>query len=242
MADLPVAFGAGQETAAAEGPVFVDETGRRSRRYRRLGVVVGLACAVYAVIIVGTLLSGNSNAPWLPVRGPEGDHPASKVDTPDRPADAIAPTASSGVTASADSDTRGTEGTAKPGTTGEPDPKGSGDTGGKPGASADPDPTDGGGRPDPGPAPTGGGDPAPDPTGGPGSGPGTGPGPDPTVPTTPPTDPSTENPGTGGDGGGGNGDGGAGGGGGGGEVPVGYTAPAPSAPADTRSSAEDARR
>ncbi|NYV79035.1 hypothetical protein HW445_32605, partial [Streptomyces sp. UH6] len=53
----------------ADGPVFVDESGRRSRRYRRIGIGVGVACAVYAVVIVATLLSGNSHAPWMPVPG-----------------------------------------------------------------------------------------------------------------------------------------------------------------------------
>lgn len=50
-----------------DGPVFVDSSGRRSRRFRRLGALIGLVCAVYAVAIVVTLLSGNSSAPWLPV-------------------------------------------------------------------------------------------------------------------------------------------------------------------------------
>lgn len=69
----------------SDGPVFVDETGRRSRRYRRIGMAVGLACAVYAVVIVATLLSGNSSAPWLPVPGKQDDKPASKVDSPTLP-------------------------------------------------------------------------------------------------------------------------------------------------------------
>src|SRR5690606_40866424 len=65
----------------SEGPVFVDESGRRGRRYRRIGLAVGLACAGYAVVIVATLLSGNSDAPWLPVPGQEADAPAGQVDT-----------------------------------------------------------------------------------------------------------------------------------------------------------------
>ncbi|EGX54393.1 hypothetical protein SZN_38183, partial [Streptomyces zinciresistens K42] len=63
----------------SEGPVFVDESGRRRSRFRRLGMTVSLACAVYAVVIVATLLSGNSDAPWLPVEVP-GRKPAGKVD------------------------------------------------------------------------------------------------------------------------------------------------------------------
>ncbi|MFE1844063.1 hypothetical protein [Streptomyces sp. NPDC059515] len=71
----------------SEGPVFVDESGRRGRRYRRIGLAVGLACAGYAVVIVATLLSGNSDAPWLPVPGQEADAPAGQVDTSPQPAE-----------------------------------------------------------------------------------------------------------------------------------------------------------
>lgn len=119
----------------SDGPVFVDESGRRSRRFRRIGMAVGLACAVYAVVIVVTLLSGNSNAPWLPVTGPKDDTPAGKVDTSPMPAESAdpslpvgvvpgtTPTVSGGVTP-----VPGVSGTA-PGATVSP---------GKPGASADP--------------------------------------------------------------------------------------------------------
>ncbi|MFC5244320.1 hypothetical protein [Streptomyces atrovirens] len=76
------AGGGGQE--AAGGPVFVDESGRRSRLYRRIGLVVGLACAGYAVVMVATLLSGNSDAPWMPVPGQE-NKPAGQVETTPQP-------------------------------------------------------------------------------------------------------------------------------------------------------------
>ncbi|WP_141753930.1 hypothetical protein [Streptomyces luteocolor] len=234
LADLPAE--AGQE-GAADGPVFVDETGRRSRRYRRIGAVVGLVCAVYAVVIVGTLLSGNSSAPWLPMPGPKDDRPASKVDTPHRTANPADPSASSGVTPSPGA-TDSADASVSPDEGGRPGPSRTGGDGGGPGATADPDPTNGGGgRPDPDPDPTGGGGgrPDPDPTGGP-----TDPGPDPTDPTDPVTDPPTQSPEPGGDGAGG---------GGGGEVPVGYTStPAQSAPgaqqstADTKPSSEGAQR
>ncbi len=78
---------------SSDGPVFVDESGRRSRRFRRLGMAVGIACAVYAVVIVATLLSGNSNAPWLPVQSPKDEQPAGQVDTPALPEESVAPTA-----------------------------------------------------------------------------------------------------------------------------------------------------
>ncbi|MCX4575301.1 hypothetical protein OHB41_19335 [Streptomyces sp. NBC_01571] len=84
---------------SSDGPVFVDESGRRSRRFRRLGILVGVACAVYAVVIVATLLSGNSNAPWLPVPGQEDDPPAGQVHTSPLPTDSVKPSdAGSGVT------------------------------------------------------------------------------------------------------------------------------------------------
>ncbi|WP_413757474.1 hypothetical protein [Streptomyces sp. MMBL 11-3] len=76
---------------AADGPVFVDETGRRSRLYRRIGMAVGLACAVYAVVILVTVVSGNSNAPWLPLQDQQQDSPAGKVETTPLPADSAAP-------------------------------------------------------------------------------------------------------------------------------------------------------
>ncbi|WP_405817173.1 hypothetical protein OG241_21635 [Streptomyces sp. NBC_01390] len=87
----------GADAGAGDGPVFVDETGRRSRRYRRIGIVVGTACAVYAVVIVATLLSGNSDAPWLPVPGQADEQPAGKVDTSPLPAESVLPSDSAGV-------------------------------------------------------------------------------------------------------------------------------------------------
>ncbi|MFI7383067.1 hypothetical protein [Streptomyces sp. NPDC049813] len=80
----------GGRGGAKEVPVFVDDSGRRGRTFRRVGVLMGVACAVYAVVIAITLLSGNSAAPWLPM--PDGR--AGQVDTkPLTPADtAPAPT------------------------------------------------------------------------------------------------------------------------------------------------------
>ncbi|WP_320776344.1 hypothetical protein [Streptomyces sp. CRN 30] len=73
----------GNDSEAA--PVFVDESGRRAGWLRRLGILVGVACAVYAVVIVATLLSGNSDAPWVPVESQEGDKPAGQVDSSPQP-------------------------------------------------------------------------------------------------------------------------------------------------------------
>ncbi|MBL3666713.1 hypothetical protein JL475_12065 [Streptomyces sp. M2CJ-2] len=79
--------GGGAVHEPSDGPVFVDESGRRVRRYRRIGLAVGLACAAYAVVIVATLLSGNSDAPWVPVPDQEQGQPAEKVETSPRPAE-----------------------------------------------------------------------------------------------------------------------------------------------------------
>ncbi|GHE52709.1 hypothetical protein GCM10018782_29440 [Streptomyces griseoaurantiacus] len=82
----------------SDGPVFVDESGRRSRRFRRIGIAVGLACGLYALVIVATLLSGNSAAPWVPVPIPGSDDgaPASKVEESVRPTESLAPSADTG--------------------------------------------------------------------------------------------------------------------------------------------------
>ncbi|GAP50979.1 hypothetical protein [Streptomyces azureus] len=84
--------------STADRPVFVDESGRRSRRLRRIGIAIALACGVYAVVIVATLLSGNSNAPWLPVPGQQEGQPAGQVDTPSQPTES-APAGDTGATA-----------------------------------------------------------------------------------------------------------------------------------------------
>ncbi|MFJ9035481.1 hypothetical protein ACIRF8_02645 [Streptomyces sp. NPDC102406] len=78
-----------------EVPVFVDDSGRRGRTFRRVGVAMGLACAVYAVVIVLTMLWGNSSAPWLPMP----KEPADKVDTkPLLPVESSTPSISPGTT------------------------------------------------------------------------------------------------------------------------------------------------
>ncbi len=177
---------------ASDGPVFVDSSGRRSRLYRRLGILVGIACAVYAVVIVSTLLSGNSDAPWLPVPGQEEGKPAGQVDTTPLPSESAQPSATGTATAPADDPSASTGVTTAPGSD-TPAAGTSGATGGatgQPGTSAGPespaaggtDPDPGGsagtGRTDPDPgqssseqpgstgpsAPTGGGDASTDPT------------------------------------------------------------------------------
>ncbi|MEU5598119.1 hypothetical protein [Streptomyces sp. NPDC020298] len=194
--------GGGQDPSGR--PVFVDASGRRRRTFRRLGMFAGIACAVYAVVIVATLLSGSSNAPWLPVPGQTEDKPAGQVDISPAPADSARPPARTGtapgtgprVPAAAPSPggsaaASGATGTARqPGASTAPQPtatnpaSGAGSAGG---SSPDPEPT----APTPStapPTPTGptGGSGSPSPsaggdggtgTGGPGGGTGTGNGP-----------------------------------------------------------------
>jgi hypothetical protein len=90
--------GPGAPADPSDGPVFVDESGRRGRTFRRLGIAIGIACAVYAVVIVVTLLSGSSDAPWLPVPGQQDDKPAGQVDTSPAPTDPARPAGTHGVT------------------------------------------------------------------------------------------------------------------------------------------------
>ncbi|MFI2783196.1 hypothetical protein [Streptomyces sp. ALB3] len=66
LSELPVEPG---PPDPADGPVFVDESGRRSKTYRRVGWVLAVVCAVYAVTLVVAVLGGNSSAPWLPLSG-----------------------------------------------------------------------------------------------------------------------------------------------------------------------------
>ncbi|MFI6704125.1 hypothetical protein ACIBJC_35205 [Streptomyces sp. NPDC050509] len=63
------ADGAADAAEAPEGPVFVDESGRRSKKLRRAGWVIAIACACYAVTVVAALVGGDSSAPWLQIPG-----------------------------------------------------------------------------------------------------------------------------------------------------------------------------
>ncbi|WP_420033911.1 hypothetical protein ACN2WE_16230 [Streptomyces sp. cg28] len=81
-----------------EVPVFVDDSGRRGRTFRRVGVAVGVACAVYAIVIVVTLFSGSSAAPVLPGLS-EDKKSADQVDSgPRQPTGSASPAAPAGTT------------------------------------------------------------------------------------------------------------------------------------------------
>lgn len=78
----------------SDGPVFVDESGRRSKTFRRLGWILAAVCACYAVTLVVALLGGNSSAPWLPLSGQKQHKKADEAPVPPAPsgsADAVVP-------------------------------------------------------------------------------------------------------------------------------------------------------
>ncbi|MET7342142.1 hypothetical protein [Streptomyces sp. col6] len=55
----------------SDGPVFVDESGRRGKTLRRLGWVLAAVFVCYAVTLVVAVMGGNSSAPFLPLTGQE---------------------------------------------------------------------------------------------------------------------------------------------------------------------------
>lgn len=70
----------------SDGPVFVDESGRRGKSLRRLGWVLAALFLGYAVTLVVAVLGGNSSAPFLPLSGPEEHRKTEEVRTPATPA------------------------------------------------------------------------------------------------------------------------------------------------------------
>jgi hypothetical protein len=72
-------------------PVFVDTSGRRGRKLRRIGWILGAICVGYASVLAVSLAGADSRAPWLMIPG-EGDddaRPAVSAD-PSDPASAPA--------------------------------------------------------------------------------------------------------------------------------------------------------
>ncbi|MEU5622933.1 hypothetical protein ABZ784_05650 [Streptomyces tendae] len=85
-------------TAPAEGPVFVDSTGRRARLLRRLGLLLAAVCVGYTAVLglafmgVGISVNPSSLLPFgggVGVGGPEGG-PGPGGGT--RPQGGVAPT------------------------------------------------------------------------------------------------------------------------------------------------------
>jgi hypothetical protein len=56
-------------TTVDSAPVFVDRTGRRGRRLRGLGWLMGIVCAGCVVAMISGLIGTQSQAPALPVPG-----------------------------------------------------------------------------------------------------------------------------------------------------------------------------
>ncbi|WTI80671.1 hypothetical protein OG338_10035 [Streptomyces sp. NBC_00726] len=69
----------------ADGPVFVDESGRRGKTMRRLGWVLGAVFICYALTLVVAVLGGSSAAPFLPVSGQEEHQKTEEVRTSPSP-------------------------------------------------------------------------------------------------------------------------------------------------------------
>lgn len=69
----------------SDGPVFVDESGRRGKSLRRLGWVLAALFLGYAVTLVVAVLGGNSSAPFLPLSGQEEHRKTEEVQTPATP-------------------------------------------------------------------------------------------------------------------------------------------------------------
>ncbi|MFD7856651.1 hypothetical protein ACFV6B_20535 [Streptomyces microflavus] len=88
LAELP---GEPVPAGGSDGPVFVDESGRRSKTYRRLGWVVAALCAAYAVTLVFAVLGGNSTAPWLPLSGQKEEAKAEEAEVRPVPSDSAEP-------------------------------------------------------------------------------------------------------------------------------------------------------
>ncbi|MFB7558095.1 hypothetical protein [Streptomyces brevispora] len=84
----------------SDGPVFVDESGRRSRTLRRFGWVIAAVCVCFAVTLVGAVLGGNSSAPFLPLSGQEEHKKADEVQVSPSPGESTDAPVAPGATAS----------------------------------------------------------------------------------------------------------------------------------------------
>ncbi|MCM2575811.1 hypothetical protein [Streptomyces meridianus] len=73
---------AGGPSPEPGGPVFADNSGRRSRRLRTLGWFLGSACACYATVLGVSLAGGHADAPWLLIPGRDEEPAGSRAGTP----------------------------------------------------------------------------------------------------------------------------------------------------------------
>lgn len=179
---------------SADGPVFVDASGRRSKKLRRLGWVLAIASACYAVALVAALIGGNSSAPLLQIPGVGDKRDSEKVEIQPPPKDRPTVVATPGT-----GDAGADPSDAASGSPSAPAARTVSSPGPEPAASAsgdtDPDPKPGkpDPKPDPGDPDPGPGEPNPEPgTGDPDPGP-VDPGPDP-EPEPSPSDTPTDSP------------------------------------------------
>lgn len=127
----------------SDGPVFVDESGRRGKTFRRLGWVLASVCVAYAVTLVLAVLGGNSSAPLLPLSGTEEKAKAEQAEEAPAPDGTVgglsgdAPEPGPGATGTAAAEESGTPGDATPSATSAQVPAGSAGTPSAP-VSADP--------------------------------------------------------------------------------------------------------
>ncbi|MFE2295277.1 hypothetical protein [Streptomyces sp. NPDC059452] len=98
LAELPGEPAPPDSSDSSDGPVFVDESGRRSKTYRRLGWVVASLCAAYAVTLVFAVLGGNSTAPWLPLSEPKEEAKAEEAEVRTAPSETADPVEGSDAT------------------------------------------------------------------------------------------------------------------------------------------------
>jgi hypothetical protein len=69
---------------SAEGPVFVDNSGRRSKMLRRIGLLVGVLCVGYAVVLGLAFMGIGTSSPsnLLPFGGGQGGGPGQNGNAP----------------------------------------------------------------------------------------------------------------------------------------------------------------
>ncbi|MEW2568552.1 hypothetical protein [Streptomyces sp. NPDC047070] len=70
--DAPESTSSESDSAGA-APIFVDPSGRRAGRMRRLGWLVAAGCVCSAATLGVAIADGNSTAPWLQIPGVLGD-------------------------------------------------------------------------------------------------------------------------------------------------------------------------
>ncbi|MDX3239555.1 hypothetical protein PV392_28480 [Streptomyces sp. ME03-5709C] len=76
-----------------ERPVFVDTSGRRGRKLRRIGWIIGAICVGYAAVVAVSLAGADSRAPWLMIPGEDDEDtpPAVSADPSARPSAPASP-------------------------------------------------------------------------------------------------------------------------------------------------------